>query len=55
MALAQLLAAAHEVVHALDDAAGALGLLGHALHRLAQHAPGVSASGWSIRLSEPLA
>ena len=54
-ALAQLLAAAHEVVHALDHAAGALGLLGHALHRLAQHAPACRHRAASIRLSEPLA
>ena len=40
--LVRLLAAAHEVVHALDDAAGALGLLGDALQRLAQQCAGVS-------------
>ena len=32
-----LFAAAHKVVHALDDAAGALGLFGDAFQRLAQH------------------
>ena len=55
--LARLLAAAHEVVHALDDAAGALGLLGDALDRLAQHrrcVVGVAAPRRS-RFSEPVA
>jgi hypothetical protein len=36
--LVQLLAPAHEVVHALDHAAGTFGLLGNAFQRLAQHA-----------------
>ena len=62
--LALLLAPAHEVVHALDDAAGALGLLGDALQRLAQHAaggvgiglaPSGSASRWRSWRSPPAA
>jgi hypothetical protein len=42
--LVRLLAPAHEVVHALDDAAGALGLLGDALGRLLAACAAVSAS-----------